>query len=266
MRMSFGRALVAILPVTLVACGPDTTTSPTLALSAAADHSGLLALETLVVCKEGSSASFEVAYVGGEAPTSLTPSFTLNAGECAVVAQGLGTKLTVTELVTPAFTLDHVHVTTLLPKSMSESDSAGPSVSITIGNDQGHELTYYNVPTPPPPPPPGGEGCTPGYWKQPQHFDSWNGYTPSDRFGDIFAASPLDNLSLLAVLKQGGGGIKALGRHTAAALLNAANAGVASGLTTADVIAAFNAAVASGDIEGQKNIFADLNEQGCPLN
>ncbi len=25
-------------------------------------------------------------------------------------------------------------------------------------------------------PPPGGEGCTPGFWKQRQHFDSWVGF------------------------------------------------------------------------------------------
>jgi len=92
------------------------------------------------------------------------------------------------------------------------------------------------------------------------------GYTPGERFGDIFGSSSLDDLTLLEVLKQGGGGIKALGRHTVAALLNSSNGGVASGLTSADVISAFNAAVSSGDIEAQKNIFADLNEQRCPLN
>ena len=27
-------------------------------------------------------------------------------------------------------------------------------------------------------PPPGGEGCTPGFWKQTQHFDSWVGFAP----------------------------------------------------------------------------------------
>ena len=32
-----------------------------------------------------------------------------------------------------------------------------------------------------------GEGCTPGYWKQPQHFDSWVGYTPSQSFEAVFS-------------------------------------------------------------------------------
>ena len=68
---------------------------------------------------------------------------------------------------------------------------------------------------------------------------------------------------------QGGGGINALGRHAVAALLNASSAGGNSDLTTAQVIAQFNAAYASGNasrIEQTKNQFAFLNEQGCPLN
>ena len=33
----------------------------------------------------------------------------------------------------------------------------------------------------------GSEGCTPGYWKQPQHFDSWPSDLPQDTpFSDIF--------------------------------------------------------------------------------
>jgi hypothetical protein len=117
-------------------------------------------------------------------------------------------------------------------------------------------------------PPPGGQGCTPGYWRQEQHFDSWTGYTPGQAFSSVFA-NAFPGKTLLEVVWQGGGGIKALGRHAVAALLNASSAGVDSDLTTAQVIAQFNAAYASGDanlIEQTKNQFAFLNEQGCPLN
>ena len=58
----------------------------------------------------------------------------------------------------------------------------------------------------------------------------------------------------------------ALGRHTVAALLNAASSGVSFGMTPAQVIAAFNAAFPGADYEPQKNIFAAANERGCPLN
>ena len=72
----------------------------------------------------------------------------------------------------------------------------------------------------------GGEGCTPGYWKQKQHFDSWaDPYDPTDLFSDHFE-NAFPGMTLLEVLGNGGGGLNALGRHTVAALLNSANSGV----------------------------------------
>ena len=70
----------------------------------------------------------------------------------------------------------------------------------------------------------------------------------------------------MQVAGQGGGGLKALGRHAVAALLNAASSGVDYDLTVQDVIDAFDAAFASGNYEAQKDIFEGFNEQGCPLN
>jgi hypothetical protein len=117
----------------------------------------------------------------------------------------------------------------------------------------------------------GSEGCTPGYWKQSQHFDSWVGYVPTDTFNTVFGVTgPFSNaLTLLDALGQGGGGVNALGRHAVAALLASANSGVDYGMTTAEVIALTKAALDSGDanlIEGTKNKLAALNERGCPLN
>jgi hypothetical protein len=73
-------------------------------------------------------------------------------------------------------------------------------------------------------------------------------------------------MTLLQVLEQGGGGLNALGRHTVAALLNAASGGVDYALTPAEVISAFNAVFPGGDYEALKNLFATQNEFGCPLN
>jgi hypothetical protein len=118
----------------------------------------------------------------------------------------------------------------------------------------------------PSPTPGGGEGCTPGYWKQSQHFDSWTApYDPGDSFLSAFGVNAFPGMSLLDVLSNGGGGLDALGRHAVAALLNAASGGVDYDLSVAQVIAQFNAAFASGAYETQKNIFAGLNEQGCPI-
>lgn len=116
--------------------------------------------------------------------------------------------------------------------------------------------------------PMGGQGCTPGYWKQPQHFDSWvaTGYQPYQYFDDVFGVELFPSLTLLDALKQGGGKAKALGRHAVAALLNASNPDVSYGFSSASVIAMVQAAVASGDFEAAKNMMVYENEMGCPLN
>lgn len=126
----------------------------------------------------------------------------------------------------------------------------------------GANVVFYNEGTPQT-----GEGCTPGYWKQSQHFDSYPaGYTSDMLFFDAFGVDAFPGLTLSQVAALGGGGLNALGRHAVAALLNSASDGVDYDLSEADVISAFAAAYASGDYETQKNIFAGLNELGCPLN
>ncbi len=114
----------------------------------------------------------------------------------------------------------------------------------------------------------GGEGCTPGYWKQPHHFDSWpDSLSPATPFSDVFE-NAFPGKSLLQVLKTGGGGLKALGRHTVAALLNSSSSGVSYDLSSAQVIGSFNAVYpgTKQQYNTQKNSFAGFNEQGCPLN
>ncbi|MHC5025792.1 MAG: hypothetical protein ACYTGR_03425 [Planctomycetota bacterium] len=120
----------------------------------------------------------------------------------------------------------------------------------------------------------GGQGCTPGYWKQPHHFIDWSApYQPDDMFSmyfeDAFAGK-----SLLTVLSQpasadpGPNSLNSLGRHTVAALLNAANDEVSYGMSPQGVIDAFNAVYPGTDEEytALKNEFAASNEAGCPLN
>jgi len=112
----------------------------------------------------------------------------------------------------------------------------------------------------------GTEGCTPGYWKN--HTCKWPApYRPTSSFNDTFGVAAFDSdITLLAAARQGGGGINALGRHAVAALLNAASTAVDFGMTPDQVIEAVQAALASGgDIEGTKNLLADLNERNCPL-
>jgi hypothetical protein len=114
----------------------------------------------------------------------------------------------------------------------------------------------------------GGQGCTPGYWKQRHHFGDWiDPYDPDDLFSDHFEDA-FPGRTLVQVLGGGGGGLHALGRHTVAALLNAANPEVGYDLTPQEVINEFNNVYpgSKDDYESLKDWFEDFNEQGCPLN
>lgn len=125
-------------------------------------------------------------------------------------------------------------------------------------------------------PPMGGEGCTPGYWKQSHHFDSWPAaYTPDMRFSAVFGheiavraggKSTIVDPTLLQALEANGGNINAAARHVVAALLNAASGGVSYNLSAGEVIDLFNANYPDGDLEDMKNRLEMYNEQGCPLN
>jgi hypothetical protein len=123
------------------------------------------------------------------------------------------------------------------------------------------------TPTNTPVPPAGGQGCTPGYWKQPHHFDSWVGYSPTDDFETVFGVdASFDPHTLLDGASRNGGGENALARHAVAALLNASSGGVNYAYTTADVIAMVQAAYATGNFEATKNLFEAQNDTSCPLN
>jgi hypothetical protein len=124
----------------------------------------------------------------------------------------------------------------------------------------------------------GGEGCTPGYWKQKHHFDSWVDFEPNDLFSDVFGETitvrygkkkrKVTDPTLRQALKAKGGGINALARHTVAALLNAASPDVSYDLSVDDVIDEFNDVYpgTKQDYNSLKNYFEGFNEQGCPLN
>jgi hypothetical protein len=117
----------------------------------------------------------------------------------------------------------------------------------------------------------GGEGCTPGYWKQEHHFDSWpSGYAPGDDFNTVFGTSitirwslrgPADDVSnptLLQALQAKGGGDNELARHGVAGLLSAAHPDVDYAWDVGEVIQAVQ--------DGDADSLVWANEMGCPLN
>ena len=221
------------------------------------------------VCKVGSTATFEVSVDGGS-PVEHT----LLDGECKVVHFNDGgidevDVVTITELSSLNTELDSIVQDSTHGESIFRlaTITGTTTATITTTRSKGGIAVFYNSASPPPPPPPsGGEGCTPGYWKQAHHFDSWTApLTPNTLFADVFADA-FPGKTLLDVVRLGGGDLNALGRHTVAALLNSASTGVDYDVATAGVISGFNTAFASGQYEGQKNIFEGFNEQGCPLN
>jgi hypothetical protein len=121
-------------------------------------------------------------------------------------------------------------------------------------------------------PPEGGQGCTPGFWRN--HTGAWVGYLPGQTVGSVFAiGGSLGSATLLDALSFGGGSTlddaKALLiHHAVAALLNAANPDVDYAFTTAEIIAWTNDLLASSDrdaILALKDLFDSENNSGCPL-
>ena len=120
------------------------------------------------------------------------------------------------------------------------------------------------------------DGCTPGYWKQPQHLDSWapTGFKTTDKFNTIFGVTqyvkrngqPYTLLEVLQTLNGSGDPISTnLGFHAVAALLSAAHPNVNYGYTAGELITLFKNNYLS-DPAKLKNSLAMLNERGCPLN
>jgi len=121
------------------------------------------------------------------------------------------------------------------------------------------------------------QGCTPGYWKQQQHFDSWVVYTPGTKISSIFTVPGSINLgdkTFLQALsfstgKQDKTGAETLLRAAVAALLNASNPNVDYSYTTTQIVDWVNAAMATGNRQTMLNLATQLdnaNNYSCPLN
>jgi hypothetical protein len=238
--------------------------------------------EEYEVCKYGPTATFDydIVVVNPVAnPTLVDESgqFSLSDGECRVLGRwgGEGVYVTVTEridLFTGNEQLDKIDVTEadfppLAPSSTTTTltgTNVVPQKQVAGkpgGGPNGVLAEFFNsAPT-------GGEGCTPGYWKQEQHFDSWpTGVLPTDLFTDHGFEDAYPGMTLLDVLKNKGNksGLEALGRHTVAAFLNSLTVNYAF----ADVVGMFNAVYPAdkGAYNTLKGQFATENESGCPLN
>ena len=91
-----------------------------------------------------------------------------------------------------------------------------------------------------------------------------------ERSGQLFSTlfeNAFPGMTLQQVLAQGGGGIKALGRHTVSAYFNAVALGPNYELTPQQVVDKFNAVNPSGNINGLINELSalqDVTGRICP--
>lgn len=226
--------------------GNDADTAPGIAVSA-----GQALQWTHVVKNNGNVTLTGITVADDQGLAVSCPKTTLAAGE-SMTCTGGGT----------ASAGQHRHVASAAGKT-----PCGASVS---DSDPTHY--FYD------PPAPGGQGCTPGYWKN--HTDSWpaTGYSPGQKVQSVFAKASLypglgsDTLHAALSFKGGStleGAAGNLLRASVAALLDASHPGVDYPRTPASVISDVDAALASGNRDTLLSLASALdadNNLGCPLN
>lgn len=288
-RAGVGLSAVTLSTLVLAQCSQSPVGSPTSPSVASASTASLSALgdagnnvpnytevEVCKVSSTGVSGTFTISRRAEGASTGqiVGSPFTLAPGACRVVAvdtggDGIGSWVSVDE----TSTADSQSVSALL---IDGSGAISPlpytdGQELFLNSFHGYLVTYTNNNNPPPPPT-GTQGCTPGYWRQPQHLDSWKVYSTVADFDATFGVNFFNpNITLLQAVALGGGGNNALARHAVAALLNAVNgSGVSYAYSTAQVIAIVqgSGAYAGLSVEARKDLLAGANEGagGCPLN
>lgn len=222
-----------------------------------------------IVCKGGAgsgtfSAARSAVGTGFDVNATAVASLTLAAGQCEVVVNDAagadgGENVAITE--TGGGTLQSIAgffigINGITPITATQGEP------FFINSFHGVVLTFVNALAV------GNQGCTPGYWKQDQHFDSWP-VSLTTTFADAGFSFGFTG-TLLSGLQAKGGDVNALARHAAAAYLNSLASGVNFSLTTAEVIAIANGTgiYAGLSVEERKDLLEAANQGvgGCPLN
>ncbi len=256
-------------------------------MSTAMDYTAYLKAGVFTVCKEaaddpGMDFQFDVTAkrVVGPAETIYDPYY-IGHLECVDVhTQGPDVFnadiVTITEVVPDGWVLDGIKIYSLDITTggteITTHDEVGPTIVGSVENRKlGCLAVYKNSKIG------GGEGCTPGAWKNRLlRIGAWGktAYSPGDYVNDVFnAPSAFDGTTLLGALKLRGGNsfdekVEILLRAGTAALLNASHPDVSYDLSPAQVIAAVNNAIASGDPSVVVSVAAhldELNNQGCDI-
>jgi hypothetical protein len=199
-----------------------------------------------------------------------TTSFSLTVGGACITFTNVGAgNHIITEAAKPGTVVSQITVSPIA--NQVSSNLILRTVTVTATETSTPTIvTFFNSPQP-------NQGCTPGFWKQDFHFSFWVGFSPTQTVGSVFTGvlPSLASETLLDAL-QGGGGSGLLGAETillraaVAALLNSSNGSISYPFTTAQIINAVNAALATGDrdtILALATILDNANNGigGCPL-
>lgn len=281
-------ALVALAAAgALAACSDSGPTAPKSSSPGFAVTGGDIVAAHVKVCVDDASPAGTYTFDRSASPTtegtfSVSDGFSVAVGACvdiwsddaATTPTDPTTDVTVTSASMPANTeISDITVNSPFPSTIG-SDYA----TTTANAFHGSVIIFTFAPTPPP----GDEGCTPGYWKQSQHFDSWPAaYAPTDLFSSVFtvpggfafqnpeSGTDPNTLTLVGALGLNGGGANSVARSGTAALLNAESGDVAYPYTVSEVIdmvngvldGSYSASTINDQLDGANNGLG-----GCPLN
>jgi hypothetical protein len=276
--LKFGIALASAVALAQCSQSPlASPTSPTAGASAGGTRldsgapgdpgDGVPSVEYLQVCKTADSNVAGTFTLTTDVPGTIATPITVQPGRCVIGAlSGAGANVSVTETSAGFVSGQVLKIEIVNGSPVNTTSSFTNGSSFLVKGNLGYVILVKNRIEDPPG---GGQGCTPGYWRQDHHYDSWTGYTPGQDFDTAFGVNFFNpNITLGAAVALGGGGVNALARHGVAALLNAASNGVAYNYTTAQVIAIVRGtgAYAGLSVESRKDLLAAANEAGCPLN
>jgi hypothetical protein len=286
----WGYSLAALAGAGLVAACADSSaptaaaTAPRFAVQTPTTTTATPEIEFLKVCKQ-----YPAGVTGPDITVRLDVSGTAEAGTYAGISipanqcmkiwehKALGVETIVVTEENPPAGYDASVATWQLGGTLSAS-VPGTSASVVVGTGgKGATVIFTNTPVTPPEVT-GSQGCTPGYWKQSQHFGSWDAtaYGRSDLVNTVFGITFSPKVpkgqgtfdgTLLGALGLGGGNDIALVRAGTAALLNASSTDVAYPYTSAQVIKTVQDALAAGGnaIGTAANLLDSANNLGCPL-
>lgn len=248
-------SLLAAGLVFLAACDAAVPTDPSSSFNPAAailPSNNTVEVQHFKVCKVGTDADFTFTVDGG-----ASQALSLTDGQCASIDQWAGWpphQISVTETAVADVQLDSIIVTHILgggPINITTNKLTGTYTATgQIEFEEGYVATFYNTPIETP----GGEGCTPGYWKN--HLSVWP-VSPSTDFDATFGVDLFSpDITLETAVNLGGGGVRKLARHGTAAYLNSLS-NISYPYSTAEVIALVQA--------GDADALVLANELGCPL-